>query len=102
MLLMFSGTACLFNDSTRLLVLAVESYSSVSLRVNGLRNILGVLSLLHQATQWSAFCQWLVSIFRYCNARCSGNRCVNPAGGPWHKEHQILTLYPLDPRAQEL
>ena len=43
MLLMFSGTACLFNDSTRLLVLAVESYSSVSLRVNGLRNILGVL-----------------------------------------------------------
>ena len=56
MLLMFSGTACLFNDSTRLLVLAVESHSSVSLRVNALHNILGVLSLLHQATQWSAFC----------------------------------------------
>ena len=81
MLLMFSGTACLFNDSTGLLVLAVESHSSVSLRVNALHNILGVLSLLHQATQWSAFCQWLVSIFRDCNARCSGIRCINRAGG---------------------
>ena len=81
MLLMFSGTACLFNDSAQLLVLAVESHSSVSLRVNALHNILRVLSLFHQATQCSAFCQWLVSIFRDGNARCSGNRWVARAGG---------------------
>ena len=56
MLLLLSGTVCLFNDSTGLLVLAVESHSSVSLKVKALQGILRVLSLFHQVTQCSTFC----------------------------------------------
>ena len=56
MVLLLSGTALLFKDSTGFLVSTVESQSSVSLRVNALQSILRVLSLFHQATQCCAFC----------------------------------------------
>ena len=75
MLLLFSGTACLFKDSTGLFVLAVESHSPVSLKVNALQSILRVFSLPNQVTQCSAFCQCLVFVVPAASARFSGNKC---------------------------
>ena len=90
MLLLFSGTFSLFKDSTGLFVLAVESHSSVSLKVNALQSILRVLSLLHQPTRGPVFCQSLVFVVLAASVRFSGNRCIAHEGGTLAQRTSII------------